>query len=112
MQVLVQPGEGLASLLSSVEGARKSIEIVIFHFDEQMLELALGATVRRGVFVHALIAYTNHGGEQNLRKLEARLLAAFVTVACTADDLVRDHAKLVIIDRHSLYLLMCAGSGK
>jgi cardiolipin synthase A/B len=105
MQVLVQPGEGLASLLSSVEGARKSIEIVIFRFDEQTLELALAAAVRRGVFVHALIAYTNHGGEQNLRKLEARLLAAGVTVARTADDLVRYHAKLVIIDRRTLYLL-------
>ena len=34
------------------------------------------SAVSRGVFVHALIAYTNRGGEKNLRKLEMRLLAA------------------------------------
>src|SRR5438105_2180732 len=104
MQVLVQPGEGIASLLSGIKDAHKTIEIVIFRFDEQAIELALGAAVRRGVFVHALIAYTNRGGEQNLRKLEARLLATGVTVARTADDLVRYHAKLMIIDRRTLYL--------
>jgi phosphatidylserine/phosphatidylglycerophosphate/cardiolipin synthase-like enzyme len=61
--------------------------------------------VTRGVFVHALIAYTNRGGEKNLRKLEMRLLAAGVTVARTADDLVRYHGKYMIIDRDELFLL-------
>ena len=105
MQVLVQPGDGVAPLLAGIKGAQKSIEIVIFRFDERAIELALEAAVRRGVFVHALIAYTNHGGEQNLRKLEARLLASGVTVARTSDDLTRYHAKLMIIDRRTLYLM-------
>ena len=34
-----------------------------------------------------------------------RLLAAGVTVARTADDLVRYHGKLMIVDRQELYLL-------
>ena len=59
----------------------------------------------RGVAVSALIAYTNRGGEINLRKLEMRLLAVGVAVSRTADDLVRYHDKLLIIDRRLLYIL-------
>ena len=55
--------------------------------------------------VTALIAYANHGGEKSLRKLEMRLLEAGVTVSRTADDLVRYHDKLLIIDRRVLYVL-------
>jgi cardiolipin synthase len=57
------------------------------------------------VAVSALIAYTNRGGEINLRKLEMRLLAVGVAVSRTADDLVRYHDKLMIIDRRLLYVL-------
>jgi len=105
MQVLVQPGDGIAALLSGIEGARKSIEIVIFRFDMRKIELALEAAVRRGVSVHALIASTNQGGDKNLRQLESRLLAAGVTVARTAGDLTRYHSKLMIVDRRVLYLM-------
>ena len=40
------------------------------------IERELEAAVRRGVKVRALIAHTNRGGENRLRKLEQRLLAA------------------------------------
>jgi phosphatidylserine/phosphatidylglycerophosphate/cardiolipin synthase-like enzyme len=69
------------------------------------VELALANAVSRGVSVYALIASTNRTGEENLRKLELRLLGAGVTVARTADDLARYHGKLMIIDRRELYLL-------
>jgi phosphatidylserine/phosphatidylglycerophosphate/cardiolipin synthase-like enzyme len=52
-----------------------------------------------------LIAYTNRGGERNLRKLEMRLLDNGITVARTADDLARYHDKFMIIDRHELFVL-------
>jgi hypothetical protein len=51
------------------------------------------AAVTRGVSVRALIAHTNRAGEENLRKLEMRLLAAGVTVARTTGDLVRYDGK-------------------
>lgn len=68
------------------------------------MERALIRAAERGVFVHALIAYTNRGGEKHLRDLEMRLLAAGVTVARTADDLIRYHGKMMIVDRRELYL--------
>ena len=105
MKLFVQPGDGVMPLVQAINNAKKSVEIVIFRFDRSEVEKALASAVSRGVFVHALIAYTNRGGERNLRKLEMRLLAAGVTVARSADDLARYHGKFMIIDRRELYVL-------
>jgi cardiolipin synthase len=105
LKLLLQPEDGIAPLVSAIKNARKSVDIVIFRFDRAELEAGLKAAVGRGIAVSALIAYANRGGEKSLRKLEMRLLAAGVAVSRTADDLVRYHDKLVIIDRRVLYAL-------
>jgi phosphatidylserine/phosphatidylglycerophosphate/cardiolipin synthase-like enzyme len=105
VKLIVQPGEGTAPLIKAIKGAKKSIEIVIFRFDQADLEKALIDAVERGVFVHALIAFTNRGGEKNLRKLEMRFLEKGITVARTADDLVRYHGKMMLVDREELWVL-------
>jgi cardiolipin synthase A/B len=105
LRLLVQPGDGIKPLLDAIQRAKSRIEIAIFRFDRGEIEKALANAAARGVFVHALIAYTNRGGERNLRKLEMRLLEAGITVARTADDLVRYHGKYLIIDRRELFLL-------
>ena len=105
MKLLIQPGDGLDRLVKGIRKAKKSIEVLIFRFDRPEIERALADAVERGVFVHALIAFTNRGGEENLRKLEKRLLADGITVARTAGDLVRYHGKLIVVDRKELYLL-------
>jgi cardiolipin synthase len=105
VKCIVQPGEGVMPLVKAINGAKKSVEIVIFRLNRSEIEKALAAAVTRGVHVHALIAYTNRGGEQRLRDLEMRLLAAGVTVSRTDDDLVRYHGKLMIVDRRVLFLL-------
>ena len=70
------------------------MEIAIFRFDRKDIETALKAAAERGVKVTALIAFANRGGEQGLRKLELRCLAAGIIVARTSDDLIRYHGKL------------------
>jgi phosphatidylserine/phosphatidylglycerophosphate/cardiolipin synthase-like enzyme len=105
LKLLVQPGDGVKPLLDAINGAKSRVEIAIFRFDRGEIEKALANAAARGVFVHALIAYTNRGGEKNLRKLEMRLLDAGITVARTADDLARYHGKFMIIDRRELFLL-------
>jgi cardiolipin synthase len=105
VKLLEQPRDGVTPVIRGINRAKTSIEIVIFRFDRRDVEKALANAVSRGVSVHALIANTNRSGEVSLRKLELRLLAAGVTVARTADDLVRYHDKLMIVDRKELYIM-------
>lgn len=105
MQLLIQPGDGVEPLIKAIRKAKKSVEILIFRFDRPEIERALVDAVERGVFVHALIAFTNRGGEKHLRQLESHLLAKGITVARTAGDLVRYHGKMMIVDRKELHLL-------
>jgi phosphatidylserine/phosphatidylglycerophosphate/cardiolipin synthase-like enzyme len=105
MRLIVQPDDGIVPLLTVIRKAKKTIDTTIFRFDRREIEKALADAVTRGVAVRALIANTNRGGEKNLRKLELRLLADGVTVARTADDLVRYHHKIMIVDRKTLHLL-------
>jgi len=105
MKLWILPDDGLAPLLKAVDGAKSSIDIMIFRFDRKDIEAALNRAVNRGVEVRALVAHANKAGEEGLRQLEQRLLAAGVSVARTADDLVRYHAKFMIVDRHDLYLM-------
>ena len=104
MRLLIQPGDGVVPLVKGINGARSSVEIVIFRFDRSEIERALANAVKRGVFVHALIAHMNRSGEGNLRALEMQLLSAGVNVARSASDLARYHGKMMIIDRRELYL--------
>src|SRR4051794_15191540 len=104
VDVIVQPADGIKPLLSAIEGAKKTLDLIIFRFDLKPVEKALNAAVGRGIAVRALIAHTNAGGEKRLRQLELRLLQAGVTVNRTADDLIRYHAKLMIIDREELHV--------
>jgi len=105
VKLILQPDDGVGALLEAIENAKKSIEIAIFRFDRSDIKQALENAAGRGVWVHALIANTNRGGEDNLRKLEMDFLRAGIDVARTADDLLRYHYKFMIVDRETLYLL-------
>ncbi len=104
MKLIIQPGDGVASVVRAIHNATKTIDIVIFRFDRAEVEKALDEASDRGVAVRALIAHTNRGGESKLRKLELRLLECGVTVARTADDLARYHAKMMVIDGAALHV--------
>jgi cardiolipin synthase A/B len=102
---LIQPQDGIAPLIAAIKNAKKSIDILIFRLDWKELENALKAASARGVAVRALIAHTNRGGESKLRALEMRFLEAGITVGRTANDLIRYHGKMMIVDRRTLFLL-------
>ena len=105
LKLLVQPRDGIEPLIAGIKHAKKSIDILIFRMDWKELETALKAAAGRGVAVRALIAHTNRGGEPGLRQLETRFLEAGITVARTADDLIRYHGKMMITDHRTLFLL-------
>jgi cardiolipin synthase A/B len=104
VELIVQPTDGAQPIISAVQRAQKTIDLIIFRFDLRALEKAIDAAVKRGVSVRTLIAHTNSGGEKRLRLLETRMLDAGVMVSRTADDLVRYHGKLLIVDREELHV--------
>ncbi len=105
MKLIVQPEDGVAPLLAAIKKAKTRIDIVIFRFDVSEIEAALEAAVARGIAVRALVAHTNKRGEKKLRQLEHRLLACGVTVDRTADELVRYHGKVLVIDSRWAFVL-------
>jgi cardiolipin synthase A/B len=105
VKLIIEPTDGVAPLLSAIKNAKKSIEIAIFRFDRKDVATELEAAADRGVRVTALISFANRGGEQNLRRLELRFLAAGIIVARSSNDLIRYHGKYILIDRRFLYML-------
>ncbi len=106
MKLIIEPDDGVGPLLSAIKNAKKSVEIAVFRFDRQDIELALkAAAAAKGVRVTALIAFANRGGEKRLRNLELRFLDAGIIVARSANDLSRYHDKFILIDRRVLYVL-------
>ena len=105
MKLVIEPGDGVAPIISAIKNAKKSIEIAIFRFEYKSIEAALKAAAVKGVKVTALIANTNRGGVKNLRDLEMRFLAAGIVVSRSDDDLLRYHDKFIIIDRRILLML-------
>jgi len=104
MTLIVQPEAGITPILEAIKKAKKTIDILIFRLDLQDVTRGLETAASRGVIVRALIAHTNKGGEKSLRKLEMRLLEKGIIVARTADDLVRYHGKMMIVDGRVLHL--------
>jgi cardiolipin synthase len=105
VRLLQQPNDGVMPLVHAIDGAKSSVEILIFRFDQSEIERALANAVSRGVAVQALIAHVNGSGEDSLRRLEMRLLAEGVIVARTAGGLTRYHGKMMIVDHRELYVL-------
>ena len=105
LKLITAPADGVAPLLALIKSAKRSVEMAIFRFDRKDIEAAVKAAAARGVKVTVLIAFANRGGEQGLRKLEQRCLAAGIIVARTSDDLVRYHGKYILIDGRKLCVL-------
>jgi phosphatidylserine/phosphatidylglycerophosphate/cardiolipin synthase-like enzyme len=104
MKLIVQPDAGIVPTIAAIRRARKTIDVLIFRLDRWEIARELKAAVSRGVHVRALTAHQNHGGTKSLRKLEMDLLAGGVTVSRTADDLVRYHGKMLLVDGKLLHV--------
>ena len=104
MKLIIQPDAGVDPVVTAIKQAKKSLNVTVFRLDRNEVTRALETAVGRGVNVRALIANTHSGSDKVLRKLELRLLAAGVTVSRTADDLVRYHGKMMIIDERVLHV--------
>lgn len=105
MQVIIEPRDGIEPFLEGIRRAKESIEVILYRLDRLEIEQELVAAAARGVRVHALVTYTNKEGLKEIKKLERRMVERGVKVTRTAEDLMRYHGKMMLIDRRTLYLL-------
>ena len=105
IEIIVQPRDGIEPLIEAIKGAQESVELTVYRADRLEIEQALVDAAERGVRVHVMTTTTNRDDSKNLRRLETRLHATRVKVSQTAEDLVRYHNKMMIVDRRMLYLL-------
>jgi cardiolipin synthase A/B len=98
MNLIIQPEAGLAPVVRAIQRARRTVDLAIFRTDQNDVEKALATAVQRGVKVRVLVAHTNRGGENRLRRLEQRLLESGATVSRTGDDFPRYHGKFMVAD--------------
>lgn len=104
MRLIVEPEGGIGPILSAIDNAKRTIDIVIFRLDCKSVTRGLEKAVDRGVVVRALVARKHRGSDADLRKLERRLLRAGVVLAQTAGDLTRYHGKMMIVDKRILHV--------
>lgn len=104
LKLIVQPGPGLEPVIRALRRAQRTIDLAIFRLTSEEVERELEAAVARGVTVRALVAHRAKGETDRLRAVEQRLLAGGVTVARTAEDLVKYHGKYLVVDE-TLHLL-------
>jgi len=104
VKLIVQPEAGDQPIITAIRHARRSVDILIFRLDDHRLTRELEKAVERGVSVRVLMTFKNRGGTRHLRQLELRMLRIGALVSRTADDLVRYHGKMMIIDNRTLHL--------
>jgi cardiolipin synthase len=104
VKLIVQPDAGDQPIITAIRHARRSVDILIFRLDDHRLTHELEKAVERGVSVRVLMTYKNRGGSQHLRELEQRMLRIGALVSRTANDLVRYHGKMMILDNRLLHL--------
>src|SRR5262249_26752323 len=104
MRLMVQPDDGVYPILEAIRKARRSVDMYVFRLAYKEIEKALAAAVARGVVVRTLIPHRSGRGEKGLRKLEMRLLELGASVSRTADELLRYHGKMMVVDVSTLYV--------
>jgi len=104
VKLIVQPEAGDQPIIAAIRHAKSMVDVLIFRLDDHRLTHALEKAIERGITVRVLIAYKNRGGNHHLRRLEQRMLHMGAQVARTADDLVRYHGKMMIVDNRTLHL--------
>ena len=105
IELVFDGGERLARLIALIDGAERSVEVIMYIFDSDAAGLsvlrALVAAARRGVRVRALIDSFGSGDTPDALFVplrEAGGSATFFSRRWRSTYLIRNHQKLILID--------------
>jgi cardiolipin synthase len=97
-RVIVAPEERRPAILQVIESARERLAVSLFRCDDGHVLDAMGAAVRRGVRVRALLTGRAKGSKTQLKQLHTILQGHGVDVRRYSDPVVKYHAKYVVAD--------------
>ena len=103
-KLFVMPEDGIAPLVSTIEGAQNSLEIKMFLFTEPRLVEAVIAAHRRGVKARVMLNPARRSGESENAETRGLLTAVGVEVKDTHPAYQVTHEKSLVIDRRLAWI--------
>lgn len=106
LTLITEPQAGIAPVIRLIAGARHSVEVVMYEFDDRSIERALVSDAARGVDVRVLLnrGYFGEGSAAN-ETAYAYLRARGVAVRWTPKSFALTHQKSVEVDGRAAMIL-------
>jgi cardiolipin synthase A/B len=96
LRLFVEPADSYRSVRALIGGARRTVDLTMYEFDDRRIEDALAAAHRRGVRVRVLLDRAFRGAAVNRAAFD-RLTAAGVAVRWAPERLIV-HQKTLTVD--------------
>ncbi len=104
--LVVEPDEGIVPVLSRIEHAQKSIDLVMYKLSDTQIQQALGNAVARGVAVRVLLNGGYYFKKENSNDAPyAALQQLHVPVAWTPTSFALTHQKTLIVDGNDALIM-------
>jgi phosphatidylserine/phosphatidylglycerophosphate/cardiolipin synthase-like enzyme len=109
VQLFVEPEAKEAPVLAAIRGATHSIWIEMYLFTNLDVVCALEDAAHRGVETRVLLEMNPYGsGDVSPRLLSEKLTATGVQVRPTNPAFTYTHAKFMLVDGATAYIMECA----
>lgn len=103
--LIVQPDDGIAPILKTIEGAKKSIDIKMFQFTDPVLIEAVIAAHKRGVKVRVMLNPSRFTGEHDNDEAFELFGHAKVPVKETNPKYPITHEKSMVVDGKQAFIM-------
>jgi phosphatidylserine/phosphatidylglycerophosphate/cardiolipin synthase-like enzyme len=103
--LIVQPDDGIAPILNTIEGAKKSLDIKMFQFTDPILINAVIEAHKRGVKVRVMLNPSRFTGEHDNDEAFARFRDAKVPVEETNPKYPITHEKSMVVDGKQAFIM-------
>jgi phosphatidylserine/phosphatidylglycerophosphate/cardiolipin synthase-like enzyme len=103
--LIVQPDDGIAPILKTIEGAKHSLDIKMFQFTDPVLIEAVIAAHKRGVKVRVMLNPSRFTGEHDNDEAFELLRNAKVNVKETNPKYPITHEKSMVVDGKQAFIM-------
>jgi phosphatidylserine/phosphatidylglycerophosphate/cardiolipin synthase-like enzyme len=103
--LIVQPDDGIAPILKTIEGAKKSLDIKMFQFTDPVLIEAVIAAHKRGIKVRVMLNPSRFTGEHDNDQAFELFKNAKVPVEETNPKYPITHEKSMVVDGRQAFVM-------